>query len=95
MLGCPGKEEEIAGLEKFHALVNSRQPPCTILRTMHYPLYLAWTKLQEIGSASQDELARASGIDMSRLSIDYIVQQLKRMGLAEERDGRVFPRSEN
>ena len=95
MLGCPGKEEEIAGLEKFHALVNSRQPPCTILRTMHYPLYLAWAKLQEIGSASQDELARASGIDMSRLSIDYIVQQLKRMGLAEERDGRVFPRSEN
>ena len=95
MLGCPGKEEEIAGLEKFHALVNSRQPPCTILRTMHYPLYMAWTKLQEIGSASQDELARASGIDMSRLSIDYIVQQLKRMGLAEERDGRVFPRSEN
>jgi hypothetical protein len=90
LLGCEGKEGDIANLERFQAFVDNRHYPHAILRTMNYPLHLVWSKLRELGNASRDELSRAEGFDASKLPIGNLVRQLERLGLAEEREGRVF-----
>ena len=90
LLGCEGKETEIAAMERFTAFVDNMHYPHTILRTINYPLYLAWKKLKESGKATHNELSQSNGVDTSRLPIGNIVRQLERLGLAEEREGHVF-----
>jgi len=50
---------------------------------------LVWAKLQELGSATRDELSKADGLDTSKLPIGNLVRQLERLGLAEEIEGHV------
>lgn len=90
LLGCEGKEGDIANLERFQAFVDNRHYPHMILRTMNYPLHLVWSKLRGLGNATRDELSRAEGLDTSKLPIGNLIRQLERLGLAEEREGRVF-----
>lgn len=90
LLGCEGREGEVANLERFQAFIDNRHHPHGLLRTMNYPLYLAWTKLQELGSATRSELSQADGLDTSKLSIANLIPQLERLGLAEEREGGIF-----
>lgn len=90
LLGCEGKEREIADMERFTAFVDNMHYPHTMLRTINYPLYLAWKRLEESGKATRSELSQSNGLDTSRLPIENIVNQLERLGLAEEREGHVF-----
>jgi len=90
LLGCGGKEGDIASLGRFQAFVDNRHYPHTLLRTMNYPLYLVWAKLKELGEAARNELSQAEGLDTTKLPIGNLLQQLEIMGLAEEREGRVF-----
>ena len=90
LLGCEGREGDIANLDRFQAFVDNRHYPHTLLRTMNYPSYLIWAKLQELGNATRAELIQTDGYDPEKLPIEYIVRLLERLGLAEERDGRVI-----
>ena len=90
LIGCGGREGDVANLDRFQAFIDNRHHPHTLVRTMNYPLYLVWAKLQELGTATQEELSQAEGIDTSKLQIGNLVQQLERLGLAEEREGQVF-----
>lgn len=90
VIGCEGREGDVANLERFQAFVDNRHHPHTLVRTMNYPLYLVWAKLQELGTATREELSQAEGIDTSKLPIGNLVRQLERLGLAEEREGQVF-----
>ena len=56
---------------------------------MNYPLYLVWVKLQELGTATREELSQAEGVNVSQLPIVNLVRQLELLGLAEERNGQV------
>lgn len=89
LLNCEGREGDVANLDRFQAFINNRHYPRTLMRTMNYPLYLVWTKLQELGSATREELSQADGIDTTKLPIGNLIHQLERMGLAEEKDGRI------
>lgn len=90
LIGCGGREGDVANLDRFQAFVDNRHYPHTLVRTMNYPLYLLWSKLQELGTATREELSQAKGIDTSKLPIGNLVRQLERLGLAEEREGRIF-----
>jgi hypothetical protein len=90
LIGCDGREGDVANLDRFQAFVDNRHYPHTLVRTMNYPLYLVWSKLQELGTATREELSHAEGVDTSKLPIGNLVRQLERLGLAEEREGRVF-----
>jgi len=89
LLGCEGKEGDVANLERFQAFVDNRHYPHMIMRTMNYPLYLVWSKLQELGDATRDQLSQANGLDISRLPLGNLVRQLELLGLAEEIEGHV------
>ena len=91
LLGCEGREEEIASMGRFQAFVDNRHHPHANLRTMNYPLFLVWTELRELnGRATRDQLSRAEGIDTSKLPIGNLIYQLELLGLAEERGGYVL-----
>ncbi|MDI6900012.1 MAG: hypothetical protein QMC82_09375, partial [Methanolinea sp.] len=89
LIRCDGREGDIAGLERFQAFVDNRHHPQTLIRTMNYPLYLVWSHLQHLESATREELARVEGYNSTMLPINNLVQLLIRMGLAEEQDGKV------
>lgn len=90
LLGCEGREGEIANLEPFQAIVENQHHPHTLIRAMNYPLFLVWLKLRELEKASRSELSQAEGLDTTKLSVKNLVRQLERLGLAEERDGQVL-----
>lgn len=90
LLGCVDRDGDVAGLERFQAFVENRHYPHTMLRTMNYPLHLVWSRLHKIGPATYDEIAAIEGIDANKLPVRNLVNQLERLGLAEEKDGRVF-----
>ncbi len=91
LLGCEGREEEIASMERFQAFMDNRHHQHTNLRTMNYPLFLVWTKLKELdGCATRYELSQAEGLDISKLPIGTLVHQLELLGLGEEREGHVL-----
>lgn len=89
LIGCEGKEGDVANLDRFQAFVDNRHFPHTLIRTMNYPLYLVWEKLRRLRTATREELSQAEGIDTSKLPIGNIVRQLERLGLVDEREGRV------
>jgi DNA phosphorothioation-dependent restriction protein DptH len=89
MIGCEGREGDIANLGRFQAFIDNRHNPHTQLRTMNYPLYLVWNKLLELGTATRADLAVAEGIDTSKLPIGNLIHQLESLGLAEEKDGKI------
>jgi DNA phosphorothioation-dependent restriction protein DptH len=89
LIRCEGREGDIAGLERFQAFIDNRHQPHTLIRTMNYPLYLVWSRLQELGSATREELTSVAGFNPTMLPINNLVQLLTRMGLAEEKDGKI------
>jgi DNA phosphorothioation-dependent restriction protein DptH len=89
LLGCVGREGDVAELERFQALVDNRHHRHTRIRTMNYPLFILWSRIEEVESATREELSRVEGIDTSKLPIGNLIHQLELLGLAEERDGRV------
>lgn len=89
LLGCPGREGEVANLARFQAVIDNRHFPHMYLQTMNYPLFLVWSMLQQCKHATRQTLEELSGIDSSKLPIDNLVQQLEKMGLAEERGGEI------
>jgi DNA phosphorothioation-dependent restriction protein DptH len=89
LLGCEGKEGDAANLERFQAFLENRHYPHMIIRTMNYPLYLVWAKLQERGIATRGELSRVDGLDTSKLPLGNLLRQLEQLGLAEETEGHV------
>lgn len=90
LIHCEGKEGDIANLGRFQAILNNKHHLRTFIRTMNYPLYLIWEKLQQLGKTTRDELTQVDGFNPSMLSIDDLILQLKRMGLADEKDEIVF-----
>ncbi len=85
LLGCENKHKEVENMEPFQALVGNRHFPHVLMHTMHYPLYLVWARLQEIGGETTvEELAQAEGLDTSKLAIPNLVKQLCQMGLARQ-----------
>jgi len=89
LLNCDGRDGDIASLERFQAFVNNHHYPKTLIRTMNYPSYLVWTKIQELSSVTREDLSKAEGVDTNKLPIGNIIQQLERMGLVEERNGKI------
>lgn len=89
ILGCEGREGDVASLERFHAFVDNRHNPHSLLRTMNYPLYLVWSRLKDLGTATREDLTHVEGIDTSKLPIINLIHQLELLGLAEEREGLV------
>jgi len=89
LIRCEGREGDIAGLERFQAFIDNRHQPHTLIRTMNYPLYLVWSRLQKLGSATREELTSVAGFNPTMLPINNLVQLLTRMGLAEEKDGEI------
>lgn len=84
LLGCRGREGDVAALERFQAFLDNRHHRTTLARTMNYPLYLVWSKLAEAREATHDELAAVAGIDTTKLPIRNVVRQLEYLGLAED-----------
>ncbi|HEX7028103.1 MAG TPA: hypothetical protein VF268_12750, partial [Gammaproteobacteria bacterium] len=90
VIGCEGREGDVANLARFQAFIDNRHHPHTFLRTMNYPIYLVLKKLQKTGSATREELVEAEGLDTSKLPIGNLVRELERLGLVEEKEGRVY-----
>ncbi|MFC1832496.1 ATP-binding protein [Thermodesulfobacteriota bacterium] len=90
LLGCEESDGQVANLERFQCFVDNQHHAHALTRTMTFPLFLVYRKLQEVGEASYDELSSTDGIDINKLPMENIVYQLERMGLAEVRDNKVF-----
>jgi DNA phosphorothioation-dependent restriction protein DptH len=95
MLGCEGREEEAATLDRFQAFLNNRHYPHTILRTMNYPLYLMSSFLEQKKNATRAELMQIKGLDLSKLPLDNLIHQLENLGYAEEKEGYVYLSRQN
>ena len=89
LIGCAGREADVSNLDRFQAFVDNRHSPHTLIRTMNYPLYLVWSFLLQHGEATREEIANLEGIDIDKLPINNLVRQLERLGLAEEKEGRI------
>lgn len=90
LLGCEGREGDIANLERFQAFIDNRHYPHTLVRTMNYPLHLVWSFIRPGQPVTRDELARIEGLDPQKLPVQNLVKQMEKLGLAEEREGRIF-----
>ncbi len=95
MIGLSGKEGEVSNLDRFQAFVDNRHSPHTLVRTMNYPLHLAYSLIMQQGQATRDELASLEGIDTEKLPINNLVMQMERIGLVEEREGAILPLRSN
>jgi len=87
LIGCTGREAEVAGLERFQAFVDNRHFSQTLLRTMNYPMYLVWSYLHKHGQMGREGLYAIDGFDTNKLPLTNIIKQLERLGLVEEKDG--------
>lgn len=90
LIGCEGQEASVSSLDRFQAFVDNRHYPHTLIRTMNYPLFLVWSYLREHGASTRDALSGVDGFDTDKLPVMNLVRQLERLGLAEERDGRLI-----
>lgn len=89
MLGNRPEESAVANLDRFEGFVDNRDYPATLARLMNYPVFIALSKLRELQEATEEELAGADGLDTRKLPIAYVVEQLERLGIAEEQDGLI------
>ena len=89
LIGCQGREVDVENLDRFQAFVDNRHYPHTLIRVMNYPLFLVWSFLSKHGEATREEIANLEGIEINKLPIGYLVRQLERLGLAEERENRI------
>jgi hypothetical protein len=89
LIGCAGREADVSNLDRFQAFLDNRHSPHTLIRTMNYPLYLIWCFLLQNEEATREEIASLEGIDIEKLPINNLVRQLEKLGLAEEKEGRI------
>lgn len=89
LIGATGRESDVASLVRFQAFVDNRHYPHTLTRTMSYPLHLVWKQLLEKGELRRQEFNHIDGLDVTKLPIEYLISELQRLGIAEERDGVV------
>jgi hypothetical protein len=89
LIGCVGREGDVASLERFQAFLDNRHYPQTLIRTISWPLYLALLRLLRTGSASVAELSEVDGLDVSRLPLSSMLRQLELLGLVTEAGGMV------
>ena len=54
---------------------------------MNFPLYLVYSKLKERREITKDEISSIDGIDTTKTTVHKLVEQLEKIGLAENRDG--------
>lgn len=84
-------EAEVARMGLFDALISNPHYHATKFRTLPYPYYLVLVALRQANEISRREL-RVEGIVTERLSLDYIIDGLIAMGLAQEDNGLLRPR---
>lgn len=89
LLGCAGQESAIADLNMFEAIFSNKHFSNVPIRTMTYPLHLAYQAVVASGGLTLDEIARISGIDPQKLPPANLVYQLERLGLCETIGSRV------
>ena len=89
LIGCEGRESDVSNLDRFQAFLDNRHYPHTLIRTMNYPVYLAWAYLRQYQEGTREELSNINGLDTTKLPIENIIHQLEKLGLAEEYDGHV------
>lgn len=90
LLGCEGREGDVANLERFQAFIDNRHHPHTLVRTITYPHYLVWKKLQASGAVTREDISQTDGIDASKLPIGNLIRQIEHLGIAEECEGNLF-----
>lgn len=89
LLGCAGREAEIAELGMFEAVFSNKHFRNVIVRTITYPLHLVLTALTEFGELTREQIGHIDGIDVNKLSVGNLIRHLERLGLCETIDGRV------
>ena len=89
LLGCPGREAEIAELGMFEAFFSNKHFRNVLVRTIAYPLHLALTALQETGELTRADIAAIEGVDTQKLSVGNLVRYLERLGMCEATNGTV------
>lgn len=83
LLGCAGYESAIADLQMFQAIFSNKHFKNVPIRTLTYPLHLAYKEIEARGPLAIDEIARVPGIDPEKLTPKNIIFQLERLGLCE------------
>jgi len=71
----------------FEAIVDNSQFQQKKLRAMNFPLYLVYSNLKERGKITKDEISKIDGIDTTKTTVNKLVEQLEKIGLAVNRDG--------
>jgi len=89
LIGYNGHEAEIGGLGMFEAVISNRQYQNVLIKTMNYPLYLLHSFLLNREELTREEISDIEGIETSQTSVDSIIAQIEKLGLAEESDGRI------
>jgi len=89
LLGCTGREAEVAELGMFEAMFSNKHHTNTLIRTMTFTLSLVTEALKRVPGMTYEELASIDGVDTQKLSIGNIVRHLERLGLCETVDGSV------
>jgi len=78
---------EIENLGLFEAFVDNSQHKKTFIHTMHYPLYLICSYLEQNTDVKLEQIKNIPGIDQGNLDDNYFVKQLEDRVLAENNDG--------
>jgi hypothetical protein len=89
ILGCAGREAEVAELGMFEAIYSNKHSRNSFLRTIAYPHYLVLKELRKKGQLTVDQIPLIAGIDTAKLSAVSIIKHLEKLGLCELRDGIV------
>jgi DNA phosphorothioation-dependent restriction protein DptH len=92
MLGSSADEARIERLQKFEAFVSSPHYDALEIRTLSYPHYLVLSALWASPGVRREAI-RVDGVDSSRLSLEFLVNALLDMGLAQDAGGLVSPRT--
>ena len=87
LLGCSQREDQVASLGRFEAMVDSSHHRHTVIRTMSWPLRLILGRLESEGHTNITALSNTKGFSSRRMPMESVVRRLESMGLAEERDG--------
>jgi hypothetical protein len=89
LLGCSGREAEIADLGMFEAIFSNKHFRNTFIRTIPYTLHIVLTELETCESMTAEDIGNIPGIDVQKLSAENIIRQLERLGLCEFREGKL------
>lgn len=89
LLGCQGREPEVAELGMFEALFSNKHHENTRIRTITYPLHLVLAALGDVGEMSREDVASIEGVDTSKLSAGNLARHLERLGLCELTNGSI------